>query len=273
MIKYSIKTMFESLFYEPNENSEVIDEILNGWEFEILDNSIKNFYLIKTFYGYIGYLKKEVSIKINLDFEKYEKIITLKNFTDLNYEPKIKSTVLKTLIKGSILYYKGKINSYYCQVITCDGKIGFVRLNSIKRHFITCSRLDLNFLDKKTEYSTREKILNTAKSYLSCQYRWGGKTPLGIDCSGLVFMSYFINGIIIERDTISTSDETKTNYEELKTSDIIYLNNHVVMYIDNEKYIHSCFENNGVFMNSFLKNSSLYNEKLENKIIWCRKIL
>ena len=31
-------------------------------------------------------------------------------------------------------------------------------------------------------------------------YRWGGKTPLGIDCSGLVSMSYLLNGIAIYRE-------------------------------------------------------------------------
>ena len=51
----------------------------------------------------------------------------------------------------------------------------------------------------RLEEAFRESIVQTAYSYLGTQYRWGGKTACGIDCSGLAFMSYFRNGILIWR--------------------------------------------------------------------------
>ncbi|MFR6589933.1 MAG: C40 family peptidase [Gallintestinimicrobium sp.] len=51
-----------------------------------------------------------------------------------------------------------------------------------------------------SEEAFRESIMQTAYSCLGTQYRWGGKTACGIDCSGLAFMSYFRNGILIWRD-------------------------------------------------------------------------
>ena len=44
----------------------------------------------------------------------------------------------------------------------------------------------------KNEQEFRDSIIKTALSYLGTSYRWGGKTTLGIDCSGLCQMAYLL---------------------------------------------------------------------------------
>jgi hypothetical protein len=63
--------------------------------------------------------------------------------------------------------------------------------------------------DEKTEKGCFEtpdiikslsEITKTAKFYMGNPYRWGGRTPFGIDCSGFTQMVFMLNRMIIPRD-------------------------------------------------------------------------
>ncbi|MFQ9395879.1 MAG: NlpC/P60 family protein [Lachnospiraceae bacterium] len=43
-------------------------------------------------------------------------------------------------------------------------------------------------------------MVASAREFLGTQYRWGSKSSQGIDCSGLAFVSYLDNGLLIYRD-------------------------------------------------------------------------
>ena len=45
-----------------------------------------------------------------------------------------------------------------------------------------------------------ESVLKIAQGYAHAPYRWGGKTPLGIDCSGLVQNALLLHGVQAPRD-------------------------------------------------------------------------
>lgn len=47
---------------------------------------------------------------------------------------------------------------------------------------------------------SRENILNAASDYLNTPYLWGGRTSMGIDCSGLVQTCFRTCGINLPRD-------------------------------------------------------------------------
>ena len=47
---------------------------------------------------------------------------------------------------------------------------------------------------------TGDDIVATARLFQGFPYLWGGLSPKGMDCSGLVKLSYFLNGIILLRD-------------------------------------------------------------------------
>ena len=54
---------------------------------------------------------------------------------------------------------------------------------------------------KKTATETvSENIVATAKKYVGIPYLWGGMSPNGFDCSGLVRTAYFLNGILLPRN-------------------------------------------------------------------------
>lgn len=90
-----------------------------------------------------------------------------------------------------------------------------------------------------------EQVVDLAMQYLGISYVWGGTTPDGFDCSGLVQYVYSQLGISLSR----TSGEQDTNgwavsRNELKAGDLIFFANrqgvhHVGIYIGDGQFIHA----------------------------------
>lgn len=51
-----------------------------------------------------------------------------------------------------------------------------------------------------SEPAEREAIVESARQHVGLHYLWGGTSPLGLDCSGLVHTSYRRAGVVIPRD-------------------------------------------------------------------------
>ena len=88
-------------------------------------------------------------------------------------------------------------------------------------------------------------LVETAKRYLGVPYVWGGTTPSGFDCSGLMQYVYRENGIDISRTTFEQIKEgTAVNKENLQPGDLVFFGSwedphHVGMYIGNGQYLHA----------------------------------
>ena len=49
--------------------------------------------------------------------------------------------------------------------------------------------------------ATAGNVISTAKLLLGTPYLWGGESPKGLDCSGLVRYCFFLNGVLLPRNT------------------------------------------------------------------------
>ncbi len=93
----------------------------------------------------------------------------------------------------------------------------------------------------------KSKLLKTASLYLNTPYLWGGKTPMGIDCSGLTQMTYRINGVSIPRDASDQAQvgETLSFIEESEAGDLAFFDNaegeiiHVGLLLENHYILHA----------------------------------
>lgn len=93
-------------------------------------------------------------------------------------------------------------------------------------------------------------IVEVALSFLNTPYLWGGKTLYGIDCSGLVQLSYLIAGLTLPRDAYLQAElGDEIELYECKEGDLAFFNNaegkiiHVGIIVSNDganvKIIHA----------------------------------
>lgn len=91
------------------------------------------------------------------------------------------------------------------------------------------------------DVSANFDIVETALQYLGTPYVWGGTSPWGFDCSGLMQYVYAQHGIYLSRTTYTQIyDGVQVSASNLQPGDLIFPNaDHVGMYIGNGQMIHA----------------------------------
>ena len=261
---YVISVPAAFMYLEASEQSEVTDQVLYGTTITKLEKAEKGLVFCKTEYGYCGYLDTNVLSKKSL-FPTKEYIVT-SGFCGLYSLPEYRFSPSLLLPKGSII-----------RTESCSQKNDFLGFNLGNKHFFV-HKCHVSPKEKLYAFhddnQKRTQIVKTALSYLRTPYMWAGKSPYGIDCSGLCFMAYSMCGSGVYRDAeFDARYLRKIPKELLKKADLIYYNGHVVMYIGKGYYIHSYAGYGGVTINSFDKNNSLYLPKLDTSHICCASSL
>lgn len=91
------------------------------------------------------------------------------------------------------------------------------------------------------------RITNVALSFLNVPYLWGGRTFMGIDCSGFTQVVYKACGISMPRDSSEQAVSGKeTNFDSIKPCDLVFFSrpeasnvSHVGIMLDNKRIIHA----------------------------------
>jgi gamma-D-glutamyl-L-lysine dipeptidyl-peptidase len=209
-----------------SERSEMISQLLFGEYVEVLEQSDKWLYVRNSADDYLGWTDRKmikiVDENVFLNAQKEVKLILSRPYTII-YQAISNQT--KLLPGGSIVYGLNgdefHVGSEFWSLIDPVS----IPENNLAAH----------------------QILDVAMQYINAPYIWGGKTILGIDCSGLVQLVFAVGGFLLPRDASQQVNKGKTVdfLSEVLPGDLAFFENeegqisHVGILMDASKIIHA----------------------------------
>lgn len=262
MESYVVKNPIAALYLTGEVGSETADEVMYGMVIKGVGPLSESGYVeVETEYGYRGFVQKEAVIEgKNSETKKWQEsdYTIIHSVVDVLSEPKYASVVRITLPRGAKVLYTGEKNGDWEKVSLVDGSFGWVRPEFLKR---------IVKLETTEEAKLRAEIVSSALSYMGCQYRWGGKTTFGIDCSGLASMAYMLNGWLIPRDAHVQAEALRNiSREEAKAGDLFFFPGHVAVCIGDGEYIHATGREGVVLRNSIKKGAENYRDDHDKEL-------
>lgn len=215
-------------------------------------------------------------------------------FTELYghiYErPSEKSVTICDLVGGDVMRIAGREkdtdnllirkSQRWTKVMLPSGKTGWVRTSQIKPHtgFKSIAKGEGNA--ESISDKLMEKIIGSAMKLKGVPYLWGGMSPKGVDCSGLVRWSYLMNGILLPRNAsqiVHCGDEVAL--DQMQRGDLVFFGTpakdgkpqrvtHIGIYLGNNHIIHA---SHLVRINSLIPGDSDYYENA-HRLIAARRL-
>lgn len=201
---------------EPSEVSEMRSQLLYGDHFAILEQKVN-------------------WVRINLFSDKCEGWIDRKQYCEIREED-LQKYDSKTPFFSSDLTELISDEKDILIPITLGSVLNF--LPFLKHQF------DGN---RQSGKNPKSELVKTAFLFLNAPYLWGGKSPFGIDSSGLSQMVYRLNGYDIDRHSAqqATLGEAMSFIEESEPGDLAFFDdregniNHVGIIMSDNYIIHS----------------------------------
>ncbi|MFM6953873.1 MAG: NlpC/P60 family protein [Sphingobacteriaceae bacterium] len=229
---------------EPSDKAEIKTQLLFGDAFKILERQEK-WILIETLYeNYQGWMDPKQYAPISeADAQDW---LQQKAIVDLSLTATVQKPNGETiqLVPGCTLpFFK-------------DNQL---RLGETTYRFSGAARIP------QSDYFAQEVVI-AARFFLNAPYLWGGRTPWGIDCSGLTQQVYKHFGMPILRDASqqATQGETVDFLAEAKPGDLAFFDNaegriiHVGILLSPEEIIHA----SGRVKIESIDNQGIYSEEL-----------
>ncbi len=178
---------------QPDDASEMVTQLLYGENFKILEERGKWSRIRIALDSYEGWISNNQVSKI--EEHLYEELSNCENLYSVD--------LIEFITEGS-------------------GNLTHIPMGAVLNH---ASVLNLSFDGHTiTGVKPKSRLIDTAILYLNSPFLWGGKTPFGMDSSGLTQMVYRLNGYSLLRDSAQQAKqgEALSFIEESEPGDLAF---------------------------------------------------
>lgn len=262
---------------DPYYGAEMSTQGLLGMPIRIVEDG--TWLRIQTPDGYIGWVTSGGIARMNRTaynaWLQAPKIICTVPAGTAYSKPSKSSDPISDLVCGNVLKVQGVKKGFY-QVVFPGGREAYV----------SCSDAEPVEQWRKGIRLTATSLLKVARSLMGVPYVWGGTSSKGVDCSGLIKVTTFMHGLILQRDASQQAYtghpvDIRDGYDQLRPGDLLFFGTpasdgkrerivHVAFYLGDKSFIHA---SDRVRVNSLDPNRTDYDAYNTRRLVKAVRIL
>lgn len=227
---------------QPRQAAEQVSQALMGRSVDILEKAGPDWWRVRNDDGYLGYLHREHLLPANpcwnTGYAALPKWAVRANYAQAWADPYDRTEPVFDVTAGCVLGIGDRwvdLAMSGFAVYTPDMRLGYLPSDALMP-------------ERPAEFEAAG-MLPYIRQWMGAPYLWGGNTPRGIDCSGLVQLAAWLCGKTLPRDAsqqvaLGTPIESK-NPADLLPGDLLFFGDephkitHVAVYEGNGCYLHA----------------------------------
>lgn len=223
----------------PSHPSELVSQAVMGDRVLPL-KSEGEWFLVRMEDGYIGWIRSwhllETTAAARDAFQARASHRIAVNSSEALSGPSAEALPVSDLVIGTPVVVTASASRGWVAVELPDGRAGFVREPHIE-------------LRPVGRPASRERLVATGLRFLGIPYLWGGSTPKGFDCSGLVQRIFRLQGVVLPRDSDQQArfgrEKRVASLDDLLPGDLLFFGRpsqrvtHVAMVLPGREFLHA----------------------------------
>ncbi len=267
-----VQNKLATVYTQPSAASIVLEEVLPGHPVRVLEAG-DDWARVLVASGAEGYLQNTCLCQnagVASQWAAYGKMAVRAPWLDVLEEPDSKAPRAAQLPRGALVHPLDDTapQGGWLAVGLPDGRRGWAKQSQLMPQALRFAT--------QNAVAQREALATSALSYLGTPYRWGGRSPLGLDSAGLVSMACLFSGILFTRATRFEADALfhPVRQGALEMGDVILFGGHCALYIGEDKYVHATSQDgsDGVVINSLDPASPFYRADLAARLSGCGSV-
>lgn len=258
-----VKATHANCLAQPNAGAEVVTDSLIGDPVYLLKSAGHGYFLCHTAEGYVGYLHGDKLQRVNAEqFNHYRSGPQVSLLADQIMKAG------KTLPVGARLKWLRNRTNHIVVELPTRGEVSLPA---------AVGKIYGGQANKRVE-----RAIERGRQLLGTPYLWGGKTSVGIDCSGLVQVAFAAEGINLPRDAsqqiyLGRLTATRWLRAGMRRGDTLYFLGvhgkirHTAIYLGAGQYLESA--GSGVRISSLHSEDSNYDARRSKQLAFAKRLL